>query len=159
MSQVFLAYKRPDEGRVAVVREKLEALGVELFIEHKTGAGENYISVINEQLSSALAAVVFWSKAAIAPPPAGQRNFFMSEATRADSRNILIAITLDKVVLDSLPVPFNTYQAANLSDWLEAQDHDKAKHPERQKLLQAIGAKFDRPGLPALARVLVDSVY
>jgi TIR domain len=152
MSKVFLAYKRIDLERANMVRAKLEALGVPLFIDQKQGAGENYIRTINEELNSAIAALVLWTKAAVVLPESGEPNFMLSEAQRGYSRGILITATFDKIVLDHLPVPFNTLQASDLSDWIEA--GASARHPEWQKVLEAVGKKLGRPGLPDLAIAL-----
>jgi TIR domain len=152
MSKVFLAYKRIDLERANMVRTKLEALGVPLFIDQKQGAGENYIRTINEELNSAIAALVLWTKAAVVLPESGEPNFMLSEAQRGYSRGILITATFDKIVLDHLPVPFNTLQASDLSDWIEA--GASARHPEWQKVLEAVSKKLGRPGLPDLAIAL-----
>lgn len=152
MTQVFIAYKRPDQDRVALVRQKLDALGVELFVDHQIKGGDNYIAVINAELGSALAALVFWSNAAVALPKKGHQNFLLAEAQRAWRRDILIAATFDKVVLDNLPVPFNTFQTSDLSDWFDAST--PAGHRGWQQLLDALGAKIGRPGLANLALTL-----
>ena len=149
MSQVFLAYKRPDAERVSKVRDKLAALGIELFVDHLIQGGDDYIAKINEELNSARAALVFWSKSAIALTEPGQQNFLMAEAQKGWRRNILIAATFDKVVLDNLPVPFNTMQTSDLSDWFDA--GMCASHYGWQRLLDALGRKIERPGLSALA--------
>ena len=87
MSQVFLAYKRQDAERVATERQKLEALGVSLFIDHQIKGGDDYIAAINDEQNTALAVLVFWSKAAVAVEQQGGQNFLMSEAQRGASRH------------------------------------------------------------------------
>lgn len=152
MTQVFLAYKRSDADRVAIVRQKLEALGVELFIDHQIKGGDDYIAAINNELASALAVLVFWSKAAVAQPKPGERNFLRAEAQKGWRRDVLVAATFDEVVLDNLPVPFNTFQTSDLSDWFDI--GMAASHRGWQKLLEALAAKIGRRGLPTLALAL-----
>lgn len=152
MTQVFIAYKRADADRVADVRQKLEALGVDLFIDHKIKGGDNYIAAINKELDAAVAALVFWSKAATALPKPGEQNFFLAEAQKAWRRDILIAATFDKVLLDNLPVPFNAFQTSDLSDWFG--NGMPASHRGWQRLLEALGTKLGRPGLASLALAL-----
>src|SRR5580704_8549910 len=153
MSNVFLAYKTADAERVKVVREKLELLGVPLFIDQKMLSGDNYISTINEELNSALAVLVLWTEAAVRiPGPGDPPNFVLSEAQRGYARGILVAATFERMALDYLPVPFNLFQAPDLSGWLQA--NAPAKHPEWQKVLQALGKKLSRPGLGDLAIAL-----
>ena len=103
-------------------------------------------------ISRRLAALVFWSKAAVAPPKPGEKNFLMAEAQKGWRRDILVAATFDKLVLDNLPVPFNTYQTSDLSSWFDG--GAPASHSGWQKLLDALGTKIGRPGLPALALTL-----
>jgi uncharacterized protein (DUF3084 family) len=150
MSKVFLAYKTTDAERANVVREKLELLGVPLFVDQKMMSGDNYISTINEELNSALAVLVLWTAAAVHMPSPGEPpNFVLSEAQRGYSRGILVAATFERIALDHLPVPFNLFQAPDLSDWIQAKA--PAKHREWQKVLQALGKKLNRPGIPDLA--------
>lgn len=152
MSEVFIAYKRADAARTAVVREKLEALGVSLFIDQHLISGENYLSAINSQLNSALAVLVLWSKASVVLPKPGEPNFLISEAQRGYARDILVAATFDRIALDNLPVPFNTYHASDLSEWLDGTT--SAKHRGWQTLLEALAVKIKRPGLAELAIAL-----
>ncbi len=153
MPKVFLAYKTVDADRAAAVRAKLEALGVPLFIDQKLKAGDNYISAINDELSSAVAVLVLWTEAAVHVPAEGEPpNFVLSEAQRGYSRGILVAAAFEKMALDHLPVPFNLFQAPDISNWI--QTGASAKHQEWQKVLSALGKKLNRPGLADLAVVL-----
>jgi hypothetical protein len=152
MSQVFIAYKHQDAERVANVRQKLAPLGISLFVDHQIRGGDDYLVVINAELSTALAALVFWSNAAVAAPEPGQKNFLLAEAQKGWRRDILIAATFDKIVLDNLPVPFNNMQTADLSDWFDS--GMPAVHHGWQRLLDALGVKLSRPGLATLAIVL-----
>lgn len=153
MSQVFLAYRSVDAERANTVRTKLEALGVPLFIDHKLISGDDYIRVINEQLDAAVAVLVLWTAAAVdMSSPTGTANFVLSEAERGFSRGILVAATFDKLVLSHLPVPFNRFQAPDVSDWIE--NGASAKHQGWQSVLKALGNKLARPGLADLAIAL-----
>jgi cell division protein FtsB len=154
MPRVFLAYKTVDGERASVVRAKLEALAVPLFIDQKLVSGDNYLQAINEELNSAVAVLVLWSAAAVRMPGPGETNFVLSEAQKGYSRNVLVAATFEKMALDHLPVPFNLFQAPDLSDWIST--GASAKHREWQKVLEALARKLNRPGLPSLA-VAVES--
>jgi hypothetical protein len=152
MSRVFLAYKTVDRDRANVVRAKLEALGVPLFIDQKLLSGDNYLVAINEELKTAIAVLVLWTEAAVSTSDTGEPNFVLSEAQRGYARNILVAATLEKIALDHLPVPFNLFQAPDISDWIPT--GASARHSEWQKILQALGRKLGRPGLGSLAIAL-----
>ena len=152
MSRVFLAYKTVDRDRANVVRAKLEALGVPLFIDQKLLSGDNYLVAINEELKTAIAVLVLWTEAAVSTSDTGEPNFVLSEAQRGYARNILVAATLEKIALDHLPVPFNLFQAPDISDWIPT--GASARHSEWQKILQALGRKLGRPGLGSLATAL-----
>jgi hypothetical protein len=147
MSRVFLAYKTVDRDRANVVRAKLEALGVPLFIDQKLLSGDNYLVAINEELKTAIAVLVLWTEAAVSTSDTGEPNFVLSEAQRGYARNILVAATLEKIALDHLPVPFNLFQAPDISDWIPT--GASARHSEWQKILQALGRNWDAPGLEA----------
>ena len=149
MSKVFLAYKKVDVARANAVRAALEALEVSLFIDQKPVSGDHYLSMINEELNSALAVLVLWTEAAVHMPGAGEMNFVLSEAQKGYARGVLVAATFEKIALDHLPVPFNVFQAPDLSDWI--QTGASAKHSEWQKVLAALGKKLGRPGLPEVA--------
>ncbi|HUD86670.1 MAG TPA: TIR domain-containing protein, partial [Xanthobacteraceae bacterium] len=151
MSKVFLAYKSTDRERASVVRAKLEALDVPLFISPSMASGENYIRAINEQLNSASVVLVLWTEAAVRIS-AGEPNFLLSEAQRGYARGILVAATFEKIALDHLPVPFNLIQAPDLSDWI--QSGASAKHAGWQRVLDALGRRLNRPGLARLAIAL-----
>lgn len=154
MSKVFLAYKREDAARAGAVREQLEALGVPLFIDQKLQSGENYLAVINGELSTAVAVLVLWTEAAVRMPASSQTNFVQSEAQKGYARGILVAATFEKIALDHLPVPFNVFQTADLSDWIET--GKSADHRGWQMVLEALAKKLGRPGLPDLALVLAN---
>jgi hypothetical protein len=153
VSQVFLAYRSVDAARADTVRAKLEALEVPLFIDHKLVSGDDYIRVINEQLDTAVAVLVLWTTAAVdMSAPGGTPNFVLSEAERGFYRGILVAATFDKLALSRLPVPFNRFQAPDVSDWIDT--GASAKHPGWQSVLKALGNKLGRPGLADLAIAL-----
>ena len=120
MSRVFLAYKTVDRDRANVVRAKLEALDVPLFIDQKLLSGDNYLVAINEELKTAIAVLVLWTEAAVSTSDTGEPNFVLSEAQRGYARGILVAATFEKIALDHLPVPFNLFQAPDISDWIQA---------------------------------------
>lgn len=139
-----------DAARADTVRAKLEALEVPLFMDHKLVSGDDYIRVINEQLDTAVAVLVLWTTAAVdMSAPAGTPNFVLSEAERGFYRGILVAATFDKLALSRLPVPFNRFQAPDVSDWIDM--GASAKHPGWQSVLKALGNKLGRPGLADLA--------
>lgn len=150
MSRVFLAYKRVDMARAQQVRSKLEALQVPLFMDVKMDGSQNYISVINQQLSEASAVLVLWTEASIVLPSSDENNFVISEAERGYTRKILVAAAFDRIAHP--PVPFNTIHAPDLSDWMET--GALQSHPQWQKVLEALGRRLGRPSLPQLALTL-----
>jgi hypothetical protein len=152
MSNVFLAYKREDLARATAVRDKLDELDIPLFIDQKLRNSDNYIAVINEELKVARAVLVLWSEAAIREPTSTEPNFMLSEAQKGFARGILVAATFERLVLDQLPVPFNLYQTADLSDWIDT--GQSARHPGWQKVLEGLGRRLDRPGLQDLSIAL-----
>src|SRR5262249_32025775 len=141
-----------DFARVSVVREKLESLGIPLFTDLKIPAGENYLSVLNDQIDTAVAVLVLWTVSSVKLPRSGEPNFALSEAERGHTRNILVAATLDKIAQKDLPLPFNTIQAPDLSDWISS--GTPAGHPNWVSVLGQLGTMLNRDGLPLLAIAL-----
>ncbi|HMK81048.1 MAG TPA: PAN domain-containing protein [Xanthobacteraceae bacterium] len=152
MARVFLAYKRLDAARAQQVRTNLEALGVSLFVDVKMDGSQNFITVINQQLSEASAVLVLWTEASTALPGPDETNFVLSEAERGYSRGVLVQSAFDHIAQKALPVPFNTLHAPDLSDWIES--GGSQSHPHWQKVLEALGRRLNRPGLVPLAAAL-----
>jgi hypothetical protein len=148
MSRVFISYKRVDAARANIVRQRLDALGVPLFIDAQMNAGEDFISVINQQLEAAAAVLVLWTEQSI---KTDERNFVISEAMHGLNRRILVAAALDMHVHQKLPVPFTTTQTADLSEWIAA---PAADHREWQSVLDGLGRILNRPGLGRLASAM-----
>src|SRR5439155_1060792 len=74
------------------------------------------------------------------------------EAQKGFNRGVLVAARFDDISVNELSVPFNRFHTSNLSDWRAA--GAAAKYQEWQSVLEALGRKLGRPGLPQLAVAL-----
>jgi len=152
MSKVFISYKRADKAKAAVIRAKLEALGVPLFIDEEIPATEHFGTAINERLQAASAVLVLWSQLSAKSPQPGEVNWVHAEAHYALDHHMFVGTCVEKLPPGTLGVPFNTLQAPDISDWFDA--GAPASHRQWQHVLDAIGRLIKRPALAEFAIVL-----
>jgi archaellum component FlaC len=144
-SKVFISYKREEKALADAVRTKLSELGVEYFMDDGLQPDGHYSVKLDHQLSTAAAVLVLWTRMS------AKSDFVYAEAQKGSARGVLVAVLLDGISFNELRVPFNTYQASDLSLWRKKMP---ASDPHWQVVLGAIGDKLGRPGLPALALAL-----
>ena len=113
MSDVFVSYARLDEPRAKRIAESLRQQGHDVWRDEDLPAHQPYADVIEEQLSSAKAVVVLWSKEAV------KSQWVRAEADTARSLGTLIQASLDGTVPK---IPFNQIQCADLSEWDGSED-------------------------------------
>jgi hypothetical protein len=148
MFSVFLSYKRnADDRRAAIVREKLEALGVRVFQDIDMSAGAAVYPILDAQLKSAAAVVVLWTSASI------RSRFVTAEAAKGLDRDVLVATVFDQLVPRDLQLPFNAVNTPDLSDWIET--GALSSHRGWRSVLAALAALLGLP-LLALADTLAD---
>jgi hypothetical protein len=152
MSKVFISYKRVDRDKAAVIRARLEALQLPLFIDDEIPATENFAFAINTHLNSASAVLVLWTETSVKWPKPGEYNYVLAEAQYAADRHILVAVCVEKLPPGALPVPFNSIQAPDISDWIAT--GAPARHKQWQHALKALGGLVGRPTLGELAIVM-----
>lgn len=134
MSDIFLSYKREDEGRVALLVRALEAAGLSVWWDRALPGGEDWRARIEAALDAAKIVIVCWSRASVGP----EGGFVRDEASRARGR--LVPILLERGVRP--PLGFGEMQAFDLSHW-----HGNIRDPFFQDLLALVIAKRD--GRPA----------
>lgn len=124
MADVFISYKREDRPRVEALLELLIDLEVTVWFDAGIEIGAAWEQRILEEAEVASAMVVCWSFAAAASP------WVRREAEIGLRRGVLAPV----MVQWCAPVPpFDTIQAADLTNW-EGAPH----HPELQRVLVRI---------------------
>jgi hypothetical protein len=145
--KVFISYKSEEKALADQVCAALSGLGVSYFMDDGLTPDGHYSSQLDYQLSMAAAVLVLWTKAS------ATSDFVYSEANKGNRRGVLVAALFD-VSFDDLRVPFNTFQASDLSRWRNKKM--PADDPEWQSILGTLGGKLGRPGLASLAKALDD---
>ena len=108
MEDVFVSYARANEEEAQQIASALRQCGYTVWRDDKLPAHRPYADVIQEQLRSAKAVVVLWSREAV------RSQWVRSEADSARQLGTLVQVATD----DSLPpMPFDQVQCADLSGW------------------------------------------
>lgn len=114
MVDVFISYSRENQDRVSLIAERVAALGYDIWWDEELPPHKSYGDVITEKISMAKAAIVVWSRSAVAS------EWVRAEADVARNQKKLIQTALDEVMP---PMPFNQIQFADLQDWNGEDDH------------------------------------
>jgi tetratricopeptide (TPR) repeat protein len=108
MADVFLSYGRSSLASARRISSALEAAGYSVWFDEDIPAHRSFSEVIEEQLESARAVIVLWSREAI------QSQWVRSEANRARETGRLVQVRFDDA---RLPMPFDQIQCADLRGW------------------------------------------
>jgi hypothetical protein len=135
--EIFLSYAREDRDRARIVAEALARQGVAVWWDTEIVPGRNWQNEINQAIRSARRVIVLWSRHAITS------DWVRAEASQAFQEGKLIPVLLEHV---ELPVPFNSIQALDLSQWRGEEDA-----ADFRPLLDGIGAHTGRAAGPAVA--------
>jgi TIR domain len=139
VSDVFISYKREDRARVETLYALLLDLDVSAWFDGGLEVGVEWERRIFEQIDQAQAMIVCWTFAAVSS------HWVTREAKIGLERNILVPVMLQPCAL--VP-PFDTLQAADLTDWDGAPDA-----PQVQKVLGKLEHLLGRKNLARNARL------
>jgi hypothetical protein len=110
MSEIFISYKREDEGRVGRLVRALERTGLSVWWDRGLPGGESWREQIQTALDTAKCVIAVWTHESVGP--AG--DFVRDEAGQAKRRGVLVPVMLDKV---DPPLGFGEIQAIDLTHW------------------------------------------
>jgi hypothetical protein len=136
MSEVFVSYKREDEGRVAPLVRALEAAGHSVWWDRSLAGGESWRQEIEQALERARCVVVVWTRESVGR----DGGFVRDEAARAMRRGLLVPVLCDKV---APPLGFGEIQAIDLTRW-----KGSSRDPFFQDLCAAVTAKLEGRAAP-----------
>jgi formylglycine-generating enzyme required for sulfatase activity len=128
---VFISYKRENGAAAKALAEALASRGYSVWWDIDLLPGDRFADEIMAVISRAKAAVVLWSKHAVAS------DFVRAEADTAREAGKLIPARLDNC---ALPLPFNVLHTIDLGAWQG--DADDAL---LQPLLKALAARVGQP--------------
>lgn len=155
MAGVLVSNHPADVEKASIVRSRLEALGIELIDDKTLSAARVDDEHFNLFLLDVVTVVVLWTNASTKLNARGAPiNYVIRDAIVAYRRGVLVAAVLDEDAQTSIPAPFDAFQKADLSDWIET--GTGAAHPQWQDLLDTLGKRLQRPGLAQLALTIED---
>ncbi len=108
MPDIFISYNREDRERARVVASALEAEGVSVWWDAALRAGETYDEVTEQNLRSAGAVVVLWSKRS------ANSKWVRAEATVGERSSTLVPVLIEDC---ERPIRFELVQTADLRHW------------------------------------------
>jgi hypothetical protein len=110
MAQVFISYAkadRPDAGRLA---EFLQEQGFSVWWDRELVGGDQFATVIAEELARCTAVIVIWTESSI------NSDWVLDEADTARKAKKLIPVRADALDVEQLPLSFRRLEAIPLSD-------------------------------------------
>lgn len=139
VSDVFISYKREDKARVEILYALLLDLDVSAWFDAGIEVGAEWEARIYNEINSARAMIVCWSFAAVSS------HWVNREAKIGLDRGILVPVMIHPC---ALVAPFDSIQAADLTQWDGAPDH-----PEAQRVLGKLEQLLGRKNLARNARL------
>lgn len=135
MADIFISYAHADKEWAEALAEVLTRRGWTVWWDRDLGAGAFRRSIAQE-LKNARCVVVLWS------PDSSNSEFVWNEASRAQSRDILVPVLIEEA---EIPIGFEERQTFSLLGW------DRGSiTPEVGRLMEMIAGVLGRP-LPAPA--------
>jgi formylglycine-generating enzyme required for sulfatase activity len=116
---VFISYPRAERGKVEPIREKLQALGLEVFLDiHGIDGGDTFPDVIDRTLKSAKAVLGIWS------PRAFQSKWCMIECRVGAMRGVLVPVALERFSELDMKSEFMATNYLDLTDFDGRENHE-----------------------------------
>ena len=110
MADIFISYSKARHKITEELAAELEAKGFSVWWDTNLVAGVTYQDAILAELDRAQAVIVIWTLASV------KSKWVYSEATRADSRGVLITVREEEVNPQDIPLPFNVFHTEMLSN-------------------------------------------
>jgi hypothetical protein len=112
----FVSYAREDKERVLPIVEYLTSRRIEVWWDDHLAPGDQWAFVLQEKLNDASCVVVAWTPASV------RSQFVAAEVQRAAldhgwNRGRLVPLLLDSHAAPEIPVPFNSFQYLDLTEW------------------------------------------
>jgi TIR domain/Putative peptidoglycan binding domain len=118
MTSIFISYARHDLPAAQKVARLLEDLGWDVWWDRDLIAGDRFDEVIEQQLGSAAAVIVLWSRASVVS------EWVRSEASAAAERRVLVPARIDHT---PAPFQFRLRQTVDLSAWAGDADDENVQ--------------------------------
>jgi len=129
---VFISYNREDRDRAREVASALEAEGLSVWWDAALRAGETYDEVTEQNLRTAGAVVVLWSKRSV------NSKWVRAEATVGERSSSLVPVLIEEC---ERPIRFELVQTADLQHW-----RGDRNDPHWRAFMQDVGIAISRRG-------------
>ena len=134
---VFISYARRDAARVRLIRDRLEAFGLNVFFDAEgIDTGEDFPAIIDRAVKGAKCVLGLWSRAAFAG------RWVRIESRIGLDQDKLVAATLDSLRPDELPAEFYNVNVVSLADFQGGDAHEGWA-----RIMRAIGKHVGREDL------------
>lgn len=124
MSQIFISYSSEDKSLVSQLAGMLKQKGWSVWWDRQIPVGQDYNTVIENELKQAKCVLVIWTLRSIAS------QYVKAEAGEALRKKKLVPIVMEPL---EVPLAFRNIESAMLMDWDGEEDH-----PELQILFNSI---------------------
>ncbi|HXZ68509.1 MAG TPA: TIR domain-containing protein [Alphaproteobacteria bacterium] len=131
MADIFVSYARADKQRVAPFVTALEAQGWSVWWDPEITPGQEFDSLIRQELAAAHAVIVVWTPASV------ESRWVRGEARIAADRNVLVPVRFDRA---NLPIDALSIHTTDLDDW----KNDKSS-AAFQALIRALSSLIGAP--------------
>jgi adenylate cyclase len=137
LADIFVSYARNDKGLVAPLVAALEAEGWSVWWDPEITPGDEFDSLISQELEGARSVVVVWTAGSV------DSRWVRGEARDAADRGALVPVRFGNA---KLPIDFRAVHTTDLDNWGE--DRSGAAY---RGLFKALEAKLGVPKKPASA--------
>ena len=128
---IFISYKTENRAAAESVARAFTARHYTVWWDNDLRDGDQWLDKINEELQSARCVVVLWCE------HAKKSDYVKAEALKARKWGTYAGVCPSASFIETLPAPFNIYQASLLDPALDAADCDQ--------LVSAIARKIGPP--------------
>jgi adenylate cyclase len=132
MADIFVSYARVDKARVTPLVAALEAQGWSVWWDPEITPGQEFDSLITNELKQTRAVIVVWTPASVVS------RWVRGEARVGADRGILIPVRFDNA---ELPIDARAVHTTDLDDW-----RGDVKSAVFEQLVRAIGALLKQAG-------------
>ena len=137
MADVFLSYSRVDTDKAMIIKDALEALGLEVFFDVEgLDSGDVFPDVLDREVKAAGAVLSVWSSASI------NRPWVKKECGIAMERGVLVPVQIEPISLMDKPAAFADVQYTDLEQFA-----GEADHLGWERTVRALARKLGRPDL------------
>jgi formylglycine-generating enzyme required for sulfatase activity len=110
MTDIFISYSKQDPEPTRKLAAELKQRGYTVWWDTSLLAGDNFRSVIVEQLNEAKAVIVIWTPASM------NSHYVIDEANRGLAAQKLIPLRVPAVAINNLPLGFGVFHTAMVED-------------------------------------------